>query len=107
MAARALKKGASARILARNYRCPMGEADLIALIDETIVFVEVKRRSGDDFVDPAAAIDARKRRQYRKVARYYLQKTRRDDLAGRFDVVIVVMRDGRKPEIRHIPDAFQ
>ncbi len=100
-------KGCGAKILARNYRCPVGEADLIALHDGALVFAEVKTRQSDAFADPLAAVDARKRRQCRKVARYYLLHTGRDDLPVRFDVIAIVLRLGRKPEIRHIVDAFQ
>jgi putative endonuclease len=98
---------ARCRILARNYRCPAGEADLIALAGDTIILAEVKTRSSDGYVAPAAAVDARKRERYRKVARYYLNRTGRGDLAVRFDVITVVLRGGAKPKIEHIPNAFQ
>ena len=103
------------KILARNYRCPAGEADIIALDDsakgppdaETIVFVEVKTRSSDKHTDPHSAVNADKQRRIRKVASYYLaarDAARRHD--ARFDVVSIVLRDGRPPRIEHIPGAF-
>ena len=107
LAARALRRSAGCRILARNYRCPAGEADLIALAGDTIVLAEVKTRSGDAYIAPAAAVDARKRQRYRNVARYYLHRTGRSDLPVRFDVITVVLRPGAKPQVRHIPNAFQ
>ncbi|MFW6155082.1 MAG: YraN family protein [Planctomycetota bacterium] len=106
LAARALKRAGCA-ILARNYRCPAGEADLIALTGETLVFAEVKTRSTDRYVDPAAAVNKAKRERYRKVARYYLHRTRRWDLDVRFDIVAVVIAPGAKPVVRHVPDAFR
>jgi len=105
--ARRTLRSAGCKILARNYRCPAGEADLIALAGDTLVFAEVKTRRGDTFVDPASAIDADKRWRYRRVASYYLHRTGRDDLNVRFDAILVVLDGGRKPRIRHIPDAFQ
>ncbi|NQU76188.1 MAG: YraN family protein [Planctomycetes bacterium] len=105
LAARTLQ-GAGCKILARNYRCPAGEADLVALTGQTLVFTEVKTRSCDAYVDPESAVDTRKRDRYRKVARYYLHQTGRADLAVRFDVVSIVIRPGQKAQIRHIPDAF-
>ena len=99
-------KAAGCRILARNYRCPAGEADLIGLLGDTLVFAEVKTRSDDTYTTPQAAVDSAKRDRYRKVARYYLQQIGRDDLTVRFDVVAIVLRPGEKPQIRHIPDAF-
>jgi len=100
-------------ILARNYRCPDGEADLIALDPsgdpeggEAIVFVEVKTRATDRHVGPESAVDARKRRQLVRVASYYLAHHDAADRPVRFDVVAVVAPPGRRPEVRHIPDAF-
>ncbi len=106
LAARALKRAGCA-ILARNYRCPAGEADLIALTGETLVFAEVKTRSSDRYADPETAVNKAKRKRYHGVARYYLHKTRRSDLAVRFDIVAVVMAPGAKPVVRHLPGAFK
>jgi len=101
------------KILARNYRCPSGEADVIALdaagrggAGPTIVFVEVKTRSSDAYVDPASAIDQRKRRQLTRVARHYLTDHDAGDSAVRFDAFSIVIPPSGKPRIRHIPEAF-
>ncbi len=102
------------KILARNYRCPTGEADIIALDrstrnsngTETIIFVEVKTRSTAKYVEPESAVDARKRRQLTRIAEYYLSHHDTNDYAARFDVVSVVIREGEKPEVKHIADAF-
>jgi len=102
------------KILARNYRCPAGEIDLIALDPasrrefgtETIVFVEVKTRSSDEYADPQSAITAEKKRRLRKAADYYLQNRRLGDYVTRFDVIAIVQGDGEKPRIEHFPDAF-
>ncbi len=102
------------KILARNYRCPSGEVDIIALDKstrrdgrtETIVFVEVKTRSSDRYVAPASAVNGRKRRQISRAAGYYLASHDTGDYATRFDIVAVVIREGEKPQIEHIPDAF-
>lgn len=96
-----------ARILARNYRCPAGEVDLIALRADTLIFAEVKTRSDDTYTDPQAAVNAKKRLRYRRIAEYYLSRTRRDDLAVRFDVIAIVFPPGGQPRVNHIVDAFQ
>ena len=102
------------KILARNYRCPVGEADIIALDRstrselgcETIAFVEVKTRSSEQYVDPESAVDVRKQRQLCRVARHYLAHHRAGGRAARFDVVsILIPQDGRR-QVRHIIDAF-
>ncbi len=102
------------KILARNYRCPRGEVDIIALDAstrtemgaETISFVEVKTRSSDRYTAPASAVNADKQRRIRKVADYYLARHAADELNVRFDIVSIVLRDGEKPEVKHIPGAF-
>jgi putative endonuclease len=102
------------KILARNYRCPLGEADLIALDPstrkqsgaETIAFVEVKTRAGEGYAPPESAVNADKQRRMRKVAHYYLASRNADAFHTRFDIVAVVLRPGEKPEIRYIRNAF-
>jgi putative endonuclease len=102
------------KILARNFRCPRGEVDLIALDAttrkalgaETIVFVEVKTRSSDRYASPAAAVDARKRQQIRRAADYYLQQHDTEGYRVRFDVVSVVVPEGERPRVEHVRDAF-
>lgn len=102
------------RILAVNYRCPAGEADLIALDPttrrefgaESIVFVEVKTRSCDRFTDPESAVDATKQKRLRRVAQTYLSSRDTDAYAVRFDVVAIVFHPDGEPEVRHIRQAF-
>ncbi|MGC9455134.1 MAG: YraN family protein [Phycisphaerae bacterium] len=99
------------KILAKNYRCPVGEADLIALdrsgeYGETLAFVEVKTRRSDRYTEPRSAVDGDKQRRLRKIADYYLNTHDTDGLAVRFDIVSVVMADGEKPRVDYIPDAF-
>ena len=102
------------RILARNYRCPAGEADLIALDiatrketgAETIAFVEVKTRTSDRYAPPESAVNADKRRRMKRVARYYFASRKTEGFAVRFDIVSVVIRPGQEPEVRHTPGAF-
>ncbi len=109
LAARFLRR-TGLKILARNYRCPSGEADIIALDGggevETIVFVEVKTRSSARHVDPESAVDGRKQRQVARAAQYYLSGRDAGEMAVRFDVVSVLIVDGGEPEVRHIVDAF-
>ena len=74
-------------ILQRNYRCPAGEVDLVALDGRTIVFIEVKTRTQEDFGSPLDAVDLRKQRQIRRAAQYFLSVHRLHDRDARFDVV--------------------
>lgn len=111
LAAKHLKRQ-GLRILARNYRCPVGEVDLIALDRsirstgaETLVFVEVKTRSSDRHIDPESAVNADKQRRLRNVAKYYIQRRRAGAYNLRFDVVAVIV-SGDEPVIRHTSNAF-
>ena len=106
LAARFLRH-AGFTIVARNYTCPAGEIDIIALDRDTIVFVEVKTRRSDESAYPEANITASKRRQLTRVARYYLHAKAADDRPARFDVVSVVMGTLDKPDIKHFIDAFE
>lgn len=103
------------KILARNFLCPAGEADIIALDRstrrelgaETIVVVEVKTRSSDLYVSPAGAVDSAKQKRLGKIANHYLTSRKAaDQYALRFDIVSIVIRDGEKPIVEHILDAF-
>ncbi len=113
LACRFLKK-AGLKILARNYRCPGGEIDIIALDTstrragrgETIVFVEVKTRSSETHAGPESAVDAHKRNQIDKAARYYLRHHSTKGYRTRYDVVAVILPDGQEPIVRHTPNAF-
>jgi len=102
------------KILATNYRCPAGEADLIVLDvstrktagAETIVFVEVKTRQDPLNVAPESAVNAAKRQQLRKVARYYLTTRDTQGFATRFDIIAILIPPGQEPQIKHIKNAF-
>ena len=59
-------------VLERNFRCRAGEVDLIARDGDTLVFVEVRLRSGSGFGGAAASVDARKQAKVLRAARYYL-----------------------------------
>lgn len=112
--ARQCLRKAGLKILADNYRCPAGEADLIALDKstrrltgaQTIVFVEVKTRTSDRYTDPHAAVDADKRRRMKKIADYYVRTHNAEDFNIRFDIVSIVLAPDQPPAVKHIPDAF-
>lgn len=59
-------------LVARNFRCPFGEIDLILKDGKTLVFVEVRMRSNKNFGGAAASIDARKQGKLVRTAQYYL-----------------------------------
>ena len=95
-------------VLARNWRCTEGELDRVLRDgDGTLVFCEVKTRSGTGFGEPAEAVGRVKARRLRVLAARWLAEHRP---AGggevRFDVVSVVRRRGEAPRLTHLRAAF-
>lgn len=94
------------RILAKNYRCKVGEIDIIARDGKELVFIEVKTRSGLSHGSPAAAVDFRKQRQISRTAQWYLAEQTLSDPPARFDVISVLYDEAGQLTIEHIRDAF-
>jgi putative endonuclease len=89
----------------RNYRCPLGEMDLIANDGDTLAFIETKTRKGRSVGYAKEAVDGRKRRQLSKVALFYLKSNKLSEIKARFDVVAVSL-EGEGPLIEVIKNAF-
>jgi putative endonuclease len=93
-------------ILARNWRCKSGEIDIVAAEVEqgrwTVVFCEVKCRTGLGFGVPLEAITAAKVRRLRRLAGEWLAACREQPDRIRLDAVGVVLLPGRRPELTHL-----
>jgi putative endonuclease len=95
------------RLLARHVDSPLGELDIIAVDDRTIVFVEVKTRTTTDAGHPADAIDDRKERRMTQAAVAYLKANGLLRYSARFDVVAIMWAEAaRRPVIEHYENAF-
>ena len=92
-------------IEAENWRYSRSEVDIIAKEGPVLVFVEVKTRSTDYFGKPETFINQRKQQMLARAASAYMEFTQHD-WEIRFDVISIVLVDGRPPEIRHLRDAF-
>jgi len=107
-AAAAYLKKHGYRILQRNFRCPLGELDLIALDGECIVFVEVRSTEGTDLNRPALSVDLEKQRRLTKLALYFLQRYKLLGRSARFDILAVSWpADQTEPKMAHYPSAFE
>src|ERR1700689_2066212 len=82
------------KIIERNFRCEVGEVDIIARDGKTLVFVEVKTRTYDD-PQPEDQVNLEKQHQLTKVAKLYLSRYGFPQPPARFDVVAVVWPNGR------------
>jgi putative endonuclease len=91
-----------------NWRCRLGEIDLIAMDGNTLVFIEVRSRTNPTRYGTAIeAVTPRKCRQVREVATVYLKQRGGAPQSLRFDVVAVTfLGDGYPPEIQHLQGAF-
>lgn len=94
------------RLVERNFRCTVGEIDLIVRDGGTLVFVEVKSRHGLRYGLPQEAVSTAKQRRLTRLAHWYIQDRRLEGLPARFDVVAVTWSD-RKPELTWIVNAFE
>jgi putative endonuclease len=96
------------RILARNFRCELGEIDLVALDGDCIVFVEVRSTEHADLTRPAASVDVNKQRRLTRLALYFLKQKRLLNYAARFDVLAIGWPAERgEPTMAHYPNAFE
>jgi putative endonuclease len=96
------------KILRRNFRAKGGgEVDLVCrdIAAKTLVFVEVKTRSSDEFDRPAAAVTREKQELIARGARAWLRLLDRPEVNFRFDIVEVVIGEG-EPRINVIKSAF-
>lgn len=94
------------KFLTANFRSDRGEIDLIFRDRDCLVFVEVKTRSSEDWVRPAAAVDERKRRLLSQCALDYLKLLKNPPVKIRFDIVEVLLAGEAVREVRHLPNTF-
>lgn len=95
-------------LIARNYRCPHGEIDLIAKHDTVWVFVEVKTRRGSSHGTPEEAVTPRKQAHLIASAQHYLQANGLENENWRIDVVAVELTPvGKLLRVEVIENAVQ
>ena len=106
-AARFLRKQRNHRILTRNYRCRLGEIDLVTLDGDTVVFVEVKTRTDDSAEDLQEALRPAQWRRIEQAGRHFLARHSLQDQPSRFDLITVFWPSGESPQIEHFQNAHE
>ncbi len=91
-------------ILARNWRCPTGELDIVMEKGNTLIFVEVRTRSGKKYGTPEESITPAKQARLINLAETWLQETQTPHQSWRIDVAAVRLGSGL-PQINHIENA--
>ena len=108
-AALASYRRAGFRLLARNWRCAIGEIDLVLRRGRVLVFCEVKTRRGDGFGSPFEAVTWKKQRKVRLLAEAFLREAR-EGLSGasefRFDVASVTIDRAGQTSLHVFEGAF-
>jgi putative endonuclease len=94
------------QIIEQNYRCKLGEIDIIARDGRVLAFIEVKARRTGDFGGPKRAVTPRKQRKISMVALKYLKETEQMEKKARFDVVAIRLLPG-DPDVEIIKNAFE
>ena len=93
-------------VLDRNWSCPRGELDIVATDGDTVVFCEVKARSGVDYGGPLGAVSPDKISRVRSLARTWLSERGLVGCPVRFDVVSVLWPPGRSVRLEHLKGVF-
>ena len=85
-------------IVERNFRCRLGEVDIICRKGNQIVFIEVKTRTSDNYGAPSEAVNREKMNRIRKVAALYMMWEKITNYQVKFDVMEILLN--------HIENAF-
>ena len=93
-------------VVERNWRCPGGEIDIIALDGDDLVLCEVKTRRSTSKGTPEESVTAAKRRRYAKLAGAYVQYAGVEAVPVRFDVVYLLVIAPDRALLRHHRAAF-
>jgi len=93
--------------LIRNYRCKMGELDLVMMEREVLVFVEVRCRANNDYGGAAASVDWKKQHRLVLAAEHLrMQRAELRRYPARFDVVAITTGSQPKAKVDWIKNAF-
>ena len=95
------------KILYRNFKGRTGgEIDLVCRHRDTLVFVEVKTRTREDFGRPVDAVNREKRNRIARGGLAWLRLLDDPDILFRFDVVEVIIGEGEEPRLELLQNAF-
>jgi putative endonuclease len=94
------------RLLAKNWRSPLGELDLVVTGSDTVVFCEVKARTSAALGGPHDAVTDSKRRRIRALAEAFIKSRGLRARAYRFDVASVLLRPDGRTDVHLFEDAF-
>ena len=94
-------------LIEKNYRCKVGEIDIIAKKSGRLAFLEVKTRSDETYGTPEESVHPAKQKKIIRAAQWYLKEKKIYDTSISFDVLAIRWRAGGEPEIKLIEHAFE
>lgn len=86
-------KKSGCKIIEKNYRCKIGEIDIIAQDKDELIFIEVKTRSQKVFGNPVESVNDEKKNHIYRVAQYYITLKKLEKAKVRFDVIEVYIKN--------------
>src|SRR5882762_387222 len=108
LACRFLRRHHGYKILYRNFRGRRGgEIDIVCRDRDTLVFVEVKTRTHEDFGRPIEAVNQQKQKRISRGALAWLRMLDNPEILFRFDVVEVIIAEDARPRLEIVRNAFQ
>lgn len=95
-------------IVISNWKCKSGEIDIIAQMEQMVVFIEVRTRlNKGSYGTPQESVNDHKQRKVRNTARVYIHQHGKYNESIRFDVIAIYLKaDGSLLELNHIANAF-
>ena len=94
------------QIIITNWRCPVGELDIVAQKDDTVVFIEVRSRHAETTETAFESVNKRKQTKLAALANEYINAHKLDGITWRIDVIGVAIPRAGEAIIEHIEDAL-
>ena len=108
LAAARFLRSSGYKVVAGGFRRRFGEIDLVAIDDQTLVFVEVKTRASAAAGQPVETVDHRKQQRLVQTALAFMKRRRLLECRARFDIIGIVWPDpSESPRLMHYPSAFE
>lgn len=94
------------KIIKKGFRLFKGDIDVIAYDKNTLVFIEVKTRRGNQFGFPEESVNLSKQKQVRKIARGFITLNKLENRECRFDILALDYNENKGFKVIHFKDAF-
>jgi len=94
------------KILDKNYRCSIGEIDVVAEKGKRVAIIEIRTRSTNRFGHPEESVNIHKQRRLTRLAQWYLKDKKKMNASVSFNVLAIILNGSEVQKINLIEDAF-